>query len=182
MSRKLSKCKNVRRAGDLKSMSSKTILLGLGIFRCGSERSVHGRPSWELAPYDRESERTKDFTVWCRDASTECCFNKNKGMLNNCEAKGLGCVLTLPIYRGREQHGNGREAGDKGTGSGRVRYGRREVLTPCPPPHSWSEGVRTFAFSTSMSCGGLKKNRTKNKAKKGKTGKDKHLELSTASN
>ena len=49
-------------------------------------------------------------------------------MLNNCEAKGLGCVLTLPIYRGREQHGNGREAGDKSTGSGRVRYGRREVL------------------------------------------------------
>ena len=43
-------------------------------------------------------------------------------MLNNCEAKGLGCVLTLPIYRGREQHGNGREEGDKGTGSGRVRY------------------------------------------------------------
>ena len=56
-------------------------------------------------------------------------------MLNNCEAKGLGCVLTLPIYRGREQHGNGREAGDKGTGSGRVRYGRREVLTPLSPPH-----------------------------------------------
>ena len=60
-------------------------------------------------------------------------------MLNNCEAKGLGCVLTLSIYRGREQHGNGREAGDKGTGSGRVRYGRREVLTPLspppPPPH-----------------------------------------------
>lgn len=55
-------------------------------------------------------------------------------MLNNCEAKGLGCVLTLPIYRGREQHGNGREAGDKGTGSGRVRYGRREVLTPLSLP------------------------------------------------
>ena len=47
---------------------------------------------------------------------------------------------------------------------------------------SWREGVRTFAFSTSMSCRGIKKNRTKNKAKKGKTGKDKHLELSTASN
>jgi len=60
--------------GDLKSMSSKTILVGLSIFRCDSERSVHGRPSWELAPYDRESERTKDFTAWCRDASTECCF------------------------------------------------------------------------------------------------------------
>ena len=77
MSRKLSKCKNVRRAGDLKSMSSKTILLGLSIFRCGSD--VHGRPSWELAPYDRESERTKDFTAWCRDASTECCFNERAG-------------------------------------------------------------------------------------------------------
>ena len=47
---------------------------------------------------------------------------------------------------------------------------------------SWREGVRTFAFSTSMSCRGIKKSRTKNKAKKGKTGKDKHLELSTASN
>ena len=57
-------------------------------------------------------------------------------MLNNCEAKGLGFVLTLPVYRGREQHGNGREAGDKGTGSGRVRYGRREVLTPLSPPTS----------------------------------------------
>ena len=55
-------------------------------------------------------------------------------MHNNCEAKGLGCVLTLPIYRGREQHGNGREAGDKGTESRRVRYGRREVLTPLSPP------------------------------------------------
>ena len=69
----------MRRAGDLKSMSSKTILLGLSIFRCGSERSVHGRPSWELAPYDRESEWTKDFTAWCRDASTECCFNEHAG-------------------------------------------------------------------------------------------------------
>ena len=69
----------MRRAGDLKSMSSKTILLGLSIFRCGNERSVHGRPSWELAPYDHESERTKDFTAWCRDASTECCFNERAG-------------------------------------------------------------------------------------------------------
>ena len=66
----------MRRAGDLKSMSSKTILLGLSIFQCGSERSVHGRPSWGLAPYDRESERT---TAWCRDASTECCFNERAG-------------------------------------------------------------------------------------------------------
>ena len=76
VSRELSNCKKVRRGGDVKSMSSKTILLGLSIFRCGSQRSVHGRPSWELAPYDRESEQTKDFTAWCRDASTECCFNE----------------------------------------------------------------------------------------------------------
>lgn len=40
-------------------MLSKTILLDVSIFRCGSERSVHGRPSWELAPYDHKSEQTK---------------------------------------------------------------------------------------------------------------------------
>ena len=42
--------------------------------------------------------------------------------------------MTLPIYRGWEQHGKGWEAGDKGTGNGRAGYGRREVLTPLPPP------------------------------------------------
>ena len=36
--------------------------------------------------------------------------------------------------RGREQHEKGHEVGDKGTGSVRAGYGRREVLTPCPPP------------------------------------------------
>ena len=45
-----------------------------------------------------------------------------------------GGVSTLPIYREREQHGKGREAGDKGTGSGRAGYGRREVLTALSPP------------------------------------------------
>ena len=71
-------------------------------------------------------------------------------MLNNCEAKGLGCVLTLPIYRGREQHGNGREAGDKGTGSGRVRYGRREVLTPLSPPTLLDTTKFKYHFMLSM--------------------------------
>ena len=42
-------------------------------------------------------------------------YLKTKEMLKNCEAKCLECVLTLLIYRGREQHGKGREAGDKGT-------------------------------------------------------------------
>lgn len=60
-------------------MSSKTILLGLSIFWHGSEKSVHGTPSWELAPYNRDSEQTKDFAAWCRDASTESCFNECTG-------------------------------------------------------------------------------------------------------
>ena len=86
-------------------------------------------------------------------------------MLNNCEAKGQGCVLTLPIYRGREQHGNGQEAGDKGTGSGRVRYGRREVLTPLsppPPPHRqwrkmWKVLNRVLKLSESVLAFALKR-------------------------
>ena len=40
-------------------MSSKNLLLGLSIFQYSSERSVHGRPSWEFALYIRESEQTK---------------------------------------------------------------------------------------------------------------------------
>ena len=31
------------------SMSSKTILISRSVFRCGREKSVHGRPSWKLA-------------------------------------------------------------------------------------------------------------------------------------
>ena len=79
-------------------------------------------------------------------------------MLNNCEAKGLGCVLTLPIYRGREQHGNGRETGDKGTGSGRARYGRREVLTPLSPPtsKSWVVGSKSWVVGPKSWVVGLK--------------------------
>ena len=41
----------------------------------------------------------------------------------------------LPIYRGRKQHREGREAGVKGTGSGRAGYVRWEVLTLLSPPH-----------------------------------------------
>ena len=60
-------------------MSSKTILIGLSIFRCGVEKSVHGRPSWELAPYDCSLQNTKDFTVWCKLVSRECKFNDRAG-------------------------------------------------------------------------------------------------------
>ena len=60
-------------------MSSKTILIGLSIFRCGVEKSVHGRPSWELAPYDCSLQNTKDFTAWCKLVSRECKFNDRAG-------------------------------------------------------------------------------------------------------
>ena len=60
-------------------MSSKTILIGLSIFRCGVEKSIHGRPSWELAPYDCSLQNTKDFTAWCKLVSRECKFNYRAG-------------------------------------------------------------------------------------------------------
>ena len=60
-------------------MSSKTILISLSIFRCGVEKSVHGRPSWELAPYDCSLQNTKDFTAWCKLVSRECKFNDRAG-------------------------------------------------------------------------------------------------------
>ena len=60
-------------------MSSKTILIGLSIFRCGVEKSVHGRPSWELAPYDCSLQNTKDFTAWCKLVSRKCKFNDRAG-------------------------------------------------------------------------------------------------------
>ena len=39
-------------------MSSKTNLIGLSTFRFGRQKFVHGRPSWELAPYDCGSQNT----------------------------------------------------------------------------------------------------------------------------
>ena len=58
---------------------SKTILIGLGIFGCGGEKSVHGRPSSELAPYDCSSQNTEDFAAWCKLISKECRFNDRAG-------------------------------------------------------------------------------------------------------
>ena len=42
-------------------MSSKTILVVLSIFQCGSEKSG----AWTTSPNDRQSDRTKDFAAWC---------------------------------------------------------------------------------------------------------------------
>ena len=112
-------------------MSSKTILIGLSIFRCGVEKSVHGRPSWELAPYDCSLQNTKDFTAWCKLVSRECKFNDRAGECGVVRYTTQFFVLdkakALPIRIGSQK---GRESGDKGT----KRYGKREVVTPLFPP------------------------------------------------
>ena len=66
-------------------MSSKTILIGLSVFRKNSDKSVHGRPSWEFAPYDidclesLDSEITTDFVKWSKHVSRVCCFDERAG-------------------------------------------------------------------------------------------------------
>ena len=81
-------------------MSSKTILMGLSTFRCGSEKSVHGRPSWELAPYDSGSQNTKDFAAWCKLVSKECGFNERAGecgVVRFTKMISFGTTLTLNL-------------------------------------------------------------------------------------
>ena len=62
-------------------MSLKTILIGLSIFRFGGEKSFHGRPSLELAPYDCSPQNTvsEDFAAWCKLVSKELRFNDCAG-------------------------------------------------------------------------------------------------------
>ena len=43
------------------------------------KKSVHGRPSWELASYDCRSQNTKDFAAWCKLESKEWRFNDRAG-------------------------------------------------------------------------------------------------------
>ena len=65
--------------GHSGQMSSKSILIGFSIFQCGNEISVHGRPSWELAPYDCTFQITEDFPSWCKLVSKECRFSERAG-------------------------------------------------------------------------------------------------------
>ena len=62
-------------------MSLKTILIGLSIFRFGGEKSFHGRPSLELAPYDCSPQNTvsEDFAAWCKLVLKELLFNDCAG-------------------------------------------------------------------------------------------------------
>ena len=62
--------------GHSGQMSSKTKLVGLGIFRCGNEKSVHGRPSWELGLHDCSSQITADFASRYKLGSKECHFSE----------------------------------------------------------------------------------------------------------
>ena len=61
--------------GHSGQMSSKTKLVGLGIFRCGNEKSVHGRP-WELGLHDCSSQFTADFASRYKLGSKECHFSE----------------------------------------------------------------------------------------------------------
>ena len=47
-------------------MSSNTILIGLSIFWCSKEKSVHERYSWERVQCDCSSQNTEDFVAWCK--------------------------------------------------------------------------------------------------------------------
>ena len=69
----LASCRNSpeEQKSESGQMSSKTILIGLSIFWCGGEKSVHERPSWELAQCDCSSQNTEDFAVWCKLVSKE---------------------------------------------------------------------------------------------------------------
>ena len=52
------------------------MLIGLSIFRCGNEKLVQGRPSWELAPYECTSQIAEDFASWCKLVSKEYRFSE----------------------------------------------------------------------------------------------------------
>ena len=47
--------------------------------RWGNRKSVHGRPSWELAPHDYNSQKTESFAAWCKLVSKDCRFNDRAG-------------------------------------------------------------------------------------------------------
>ena len=138
---------------------SKTILIGLGIFGCGGEKSVHGRPSWELAPYDFSSRNAEDFAAWCKLVSKECRFNDRAGecgvvrlttqFLFRTEGQSTPSLLEYEVKQ-RDLHDNGRNTikggsretkGQKSTGGGRTEYGKWEILTPLSPLTSF--GIRT---------------------------------------
>ena len=139
---------------------SKTILIGLGIFGCGGEKPVHGRPSWELAPYDCSSQNAEDFAAWCKLVSKECRFNDRAGdcgvvrlttqFLFRSEGQSTPSLLEYEVKQ-HDLHGNGRNTikggsretkGQNITGGGITGYGKWEIVTPPPSPLNFF-GIRT---------------------------------------
>ena len=131
--------------GHSGQMSSKTKLVGLGIFRCGNEKSVHGRPSWELGLHDCSSQMTADFASRYKLGSKECHFSErarecrvvhfstqffildkaDKLTLINLKTRATQWRVGVGKQRGTKV----REVGERSTGSGRLW-----LWTPCPPP------------------------------------------------
>ena len=79
-------------------MSSKTILMGLGFFGVVGKKSFHGRPSWELAPYNSSSQNTEDFAAWCKVVSKECRFNDRAGECEVVRFTGPIFILDKPKH------------------------------------------------------------------------------------
>ena len=79
-------------------MLSKTILLGLSLFQYGSEASVHGCPSCEIASYDPASKTTQDFSLWSKHVATECSFHERAGECGILTAQSLTVLHCVTPY------------------------------------------------------------------------------------
>ena len=88
--------------GHTGQMLSKTILIDLGIFRCGKEKSVHGRPSWELAPFDCTSQITEDFASWCKQNKGQK-MDKNVKFWHSLKVKPGFLILLIILKTGATQ-------------------------------------------------------------------------------
>ena len=126
-------------------MLLKTILIGLCIFRCGGEKSVHGRPSCELALYDYSSQNTEDFAMWCK---------------HNFLFWTLKDSLLEQGVKQHDLHDNGRNTikggtretkGQKSTGGGRTGYRKWEIVTPLSP-HALTTNNNACIYYAMYNC------------------------------
>ena len=120
-------------------MSSKTILIDLSIFRCGGEKSVHGRPyqsslrttvvhkTLKILPRGANLSRRNAASMIALE-SAEWFDLQHNFLFYNFKAKAL------PVGIGSQTEntikGGSRETkGQKSTGSRRTGYGKREIVT-----------------------------------------------------
>ena len=129
-------------------MSSKTILIGLNIIRCGGEKSVHGRPSRGSSLRTTVVHKTlkilpRGVNLCRRNAASMIAlesaewFDLQHNFLFRTEGQSTPSLLEYGVKQ-RDLHDNGRNTikggsretkGQKSTGSGRL-------LPPVPPPPS----------------------------------------------